>query len=70
MSKLVKLAAIIVLASCYITMLASFAKAYMGPLKIFKIGIDIYGEAHLEAAILIISIPICAKYLWEQLKSL
>ena len=70
MSKLVKLAAIIVLASCYITMLASFAKAYMGPLKLFKIGINIYGEANLEATILLLSFPLCVKYLWEQLKSL
>ena len=70
MSKLVKLVAIIVLASCYVTSLIVFAVAYMNPAKTIKLGINVYGEAHLEAAILIISIPLCVKYLWEQLKSL
>ena len=70
MGKLVKLTAIIVLASCYVTMLGSFARAYISPLKLFKIGINIYGEAHLEAAILLLSFPLCIKYLWGQLKSL
>ena len=70
MSKLSKLVALIVLAACYVTLLGSFTRAYISPLKLFKIGINIYGEANLEAAILLLSFPLCVKYLWEQLKSL
>jgi len=70
MRKLVKLAAIIVLASCYVTFLTIFTIAYFDLNKVITIGINVYGEANLEAIILLISIPICAKYLWEQLKSL
>jgi len=65
-----KMAAIIVLAACYVTMLTIFAVAYFDLNKVITIGIDVYSEAHLEALILLISFPLCVKYMWEQLKSL
>jgi len=70
MNKSIKAGATIVLAACYVTMLIVFAVAYFDLNKVITIGIDVYGEANLEAIILLISVPICAKYLWEQLKSL
>ena len=68
MRKIIKVTSIIVLAACYVTMLTIFTLAYMNPTKIIKIGIDIYGEAHLEAAILLLSLPFCVKFLCEQIK--
>ena len=65
-----KLASIITLSACYMTMLTIFTVAYFDLNKVITIGIDVYGEAHLEALILLISTPLCVKYLWEQLKSL
>ena len=70
MGKSVKAVAITVLSACYVTMLIIFAVAYFDLNKVITIGIDVYGEAHLEAIILLISFPLCVKYLWEQLKSL
>ena len=70
MRKWVELTAIIMMSACYVTMLTIFAVAYFDLNKVITIGIDVYGEAHLEALILLISTPLCVKYLLEQLKSL
>lgn len=69
-NRVIKVATVTVLAACYVTMLVVFFLAYLSPLKTLRIGIDVYGEANLEALILLLSLPLCVKYLYHEFKSL
>ena len=55
-------AAITVMLACYVTVLLTFAFALLHGNQVL-VTIDSYGEANLEAIILLISIPVVVRYL-------
>ena len=63
-----RLTAVLVVSACYLSALVVFLVAYLKPDKVLRIGVNVYGEANLELAILLLTLPLCAPYLWAEIK--
>lgn len=70
MKPLLKVSAIVVVIACYITMLITFAFAYLNSSKSILVTVNTYGEANIECVLLLVSAPICIKYFVESMRDI
>ena len=60
--------AISVLVGTYLTTLITFAFAYLNPYKEALIAIDIYHEANIELALLLLTLPLVLRYIYLSIR--
>jgi len=62
-----RLAAVTVLTATYLTILLTFAVAYLDPYKRTLVTIDTYHEANIELALLLLTLPLVLRYIYLSL---